>query len=64
MKEDTEKPLFIRPAEAARLLNISRSKAYDLVHSGDLHARRVGGSIRILRSQIEEMARDTGKLSD
>lgn len=65
MKEDsTEKPLFVRPSEAARLLGVSRSKAYDLVHTGVLHARRLGGSIRIPLSQIEQLAAETGPLTE
>ena len=64
MKENESKPLFVRPAEAARLLGVSRSKAYHLVHQGTLHARRIGGSIRIPLSQIELLASETGKLTD
>ena len=27
-------PLFLRPAKAARLLDVSRSKIYEMIHSG------------------------------
>jgi len=39
--------LLLRPSEAARLLGISRSKCYELIHSGDLPSIRLGGSLRI-----------------
>lgn len=46
--------MLIRPAEAARLLGISRSKTYALLASGGLPgAIRVGSSLRISRAALE-----------
>ena len=53
------KVLFITPAEAARRLSISRSKAYELVRSGELPARRIGASVRIPVEALERLAHET-----
>ena len=37
----------LRPAEAAELLGISRSRAYGLIAAGDLPSVRVGTSVRV-----------------
>jgi len=39
--------LLLRPAEAAELLSISRSKTYELIATGVLPSVRVGGSVRV-----------------
>jgi excisionase family DNA binding protein len=39
--------LFVRPAEAAKLLSMSRSKVYQLIQRGELPSRRFGASLRI-----------------
>lgn len=49
----TEK-LLLRPAEAAELLSISRSKIYELVNAGEIPSIRLGGAIRIPRRSLEE----------
>jgi excisionase family DNA binding protein len=58
MRVDDGKILFVRPSEAAKMLSISRSKAYELVASGELPSRKFGSSIRIPVGAIEKMARD------
>jgi excisionase family DNA binding protein len=63
-KETTIKPLFARIFEVAQMLDISRSKAYQLVHSGELPARRIGGSLRVPIERIEALASETGKLEE
>ena len=46
--------LLLRPAEAAALLAMSRSKVYALAQSGELvGVVRVGGSVRIHRPTLE-----------
>lgn len=40
-------PLLVRPAEAARLLAISRSQLYAMVARGQIPACRVGSEIRV-----------------
>jgi excisionase family DNA binding protein len=39
--------LVVRVAEAARLLDIGRSKCYDLIRRGELPAIRVGKTVRV-----------------
>ena len=50
--------LLLRPVEAAELLSISRSKAYELIAAGVLPSVQVGGSVRVpavqLRAWIEK----------
>lgn len=38
---------LMRPAEAAQVLGISRSKTYQLLQRGELPAVRVGTSVRV-----------------
>ena len=46
--------LLLRPAEAAALLAMSRSKVYQLAQSGELAGVvRMGGSVRIHRPTLE-----------
>jgi len=40
-------------AEAARLLNVSRSTMYGLVASGQVPVARVGRSIKVVRAGLE-----------
>jgi excisionase family DNA binding protein len=40
-------PLLVRPAEAALLLGISRSKLYELLAAGEIPAIKIGRSVRI-----------------
>ncbi len=52
--------LAVRVPEAARLLDIGRSKCYDLIRRGELPAIRVGKSLRVplvaLTAWVEKMA--------
>ena len=51
--------VFVRPAEAAKLLSISRSRIYELLNAGALPAVRLGGTAwRIPRAAIEKLAED------
>ncbi len=44
---------LLRVEEVARLLGIGRSKAYELVASGDLPALRIGRLIRVPRHALD-----------
>jgi excisionase family DNA binding protein len=44
---------LLRPAEAAELLSISRTKAYELIAAGVLPSVRVGGSVRVPALQLQ-----------
>jgi excisionase family DNA binding protein len=56
MHRDQERQIFLRPIEAAQALGCSRTRIYELVHSGELpHVLLGGTSIRIPRAAIDEM---------
>lgn len=58
-------PLFLRPVEAARLLNVSRTRVYELLNSGSLPATRLEGRTwRIPRAAIEKLAVDAMHAGD
>jgi excisionase family DNA binding protein len=50
--------LLLRPAEAAEVIGVSRSRAYELIGSGQIPSIRIGGSVRVpvaaLRAWIDE----------
>jgi len=59
--------LLLRVAEAATLMGISRSKAYELIGAEMLPAIRIGGSIRVpldeLRTWIKEQCQRPANFS-
>ncbi len=50
----TATALLLRPAEAAELLGMSRTKVYDLISRGELPTVRRGKSVRVHRRLLEE----------
>jgi excisionase family DNA binding protein len=48
-------PLLLRPAEAAKLLGMSRAKIYELMASGELPTIRFGRSVRIPREALDQV---------
>jgi excisionase family DNA binding protein len=58
MEISTEKPLFLRPVEVARMLSISRARAYELIAIGALPSVRLAGGrlIRVPRVAVEQIA--------
>ena len=42
-----ENRLLLRPAEAGEAIGVSRSKAYELIASGEIPSVRVGGCVRV-----------------
>ena len=46
---------LLRPAEAARMLAISRPQIYRLATSGAIRAVRIAGSVRIPAEEIERV---------
>jgi excisionase family DNA binding protein len=46
--------LMLRPTEAAEALGVSRSKAYELIASGELPVVRVGGCVRVPVAALRE----------
>lgn len=57
MNEQTE-PLFMRISEAARLLSMSRTAAYDAIRRGAIPAVRIDGKWRVPRAALEKFAAD------
>ena len=53
MRQENEQE-FISLNELQRILGIGRTKAYDLVTSGDLPAVRIGRIIRISRQDLAD----------
>lgn len=47
--------ILIRPDEAADILRVSRATVYRLVERGNLSARKVGASVRILTESVRAM---------
>jgi excisionase family DNA binding protein len=52
---DRPKRMVLSVSEAAELLGISRSLAYDLVQRGELPARRFGGRIVVLLRPLQRL---------
>lgn len=52
---DTDSPVLLRVPQAARILGVSRSKAYELINAGRLPVIRLAGSIRVNRAALLEM---------
>jgi excisionase family DNA binding protein len=50
--------LLLRPLEAAEAIGVSRSRAYELIGSGQIPSVRIGNSVRVpvaaLRAWIDE----------
>lgn len=49
-----ERPLVLRVADVAHLLQVSESAVYTLIASGELPSLRVGRSVRVPRAALEE----------
>jgi excisionase family DNA binding protein len=58
------KPIFVSPAEAAKLLGMSRSKMYELLRAGVIPSRKFGASIRIPVRSLERMAIAADRVPD
>ena len=50
-------PMFLRPIEAAALLNVSRTRLYEMLNTGAIPAVRLDGRTwRIPRAALEKLA--------
>ncbi|HEV2087269.1 MAG TPA: helix-turn-helix domain-containing protein [Cryptosporangiaceae bacterium] len=49
---------FLTVAEVASLMRVSKMTVYRLVHSGELHAVRVGRSFRVPEHAVHAYLRD------
>ncbi len=48
-------PLYVRPSIAARLLDMSRSRVYECIHSGEIPAVKIAGSYRISLAALKAL---------
>jgi len=46
---------LLRPAKFARLIDVSRSKVYEMLSAGEIRAVTVGGVLRIPLDEIERL---------
>ncbi len=56
--------MLLRPAEAAELLGIGRSKMYELIAADVIPALRIGGSIRVPVDRLREWIDQKGEERD
>lgn len=56
MQSNEAKPLLYSPNSAARALDISRTKIYDLMKMGALGWVQIGADRRIRASELERLA--------
>ncbi|QGK68968.1 helix-turn-helix domain-containing protein [Allosaccharopolyspora coralli] len=49
----TMEPVLLRVPEVAQLLNIGRTRVYDLIRTGELVSVKVFGSRRVPRSALD-----------
>jgi len=54
----TTERLLLRPAEAANLLSVGRTKIYQLLADEELPSVRLGGSIRVPLGALERWVED------
>ena len=63
MPLDSQTDRWMRVPEAARYFNVPRSRMYELIHSGDLPAVRIGErSIRVNREEAEQFLRENRRI--
>lgn len=54
----SDMPLMLTIKQASEKLNVSRSKFYEFIHSGQIKVARIGRSIRIPRQELEIFIRE------
>ena len=54
----TDMPLMLTIKQASERLNVSRSKFYEFIHSGQIKGARIGRCIRIPRQELEIFIRE------
>ena len=52
---ETTKPLLLRPAKAAQLLDMSRSKLYDALTRGEIPSLRIAGQLSVPMAAVEKL---------
>ncbi len=64
LKVTAVEKLLFKPAEAAELLGLGRSKVYALVASGGLPSIRIGRNVRIPAEALRQWVRDQSEAVD
>ncbi len=54
-----QQPILLRVGEAAKLLSVSRSRAYELIHQGKIPSLDLGGTIRVPYDALQAIVRDS-----
>ena len=49
---DTQQHEYLKVPEVAKVLRIARSRAYELVGSGEIPSVRIGRSVRVSRREL------------
>lgn len=57
-------PLLIRPKDLAQQLAVSRSRAYELIASGQIPSLRIGRSVRVRREDLDLWVREQLRASE
>ncbi|MGO9452245.1 MAG: helix-turn-helix domain-containing protein [Candidatus Binataceae bacterium] len=47
------KPVLLKPITFAQLSELSRSRLYELINTGEVHAVKIGGTWRIPASELD-----------
>ena len=58
-----ERPEFLKPLDVQRILRISPHTLYDLLNSGAIPGRKIGGVWRVRRADIEALFEGERKAS-
>lgn len=53
-----EKREYLKVPEVAQVLRIARSRAYELVGSGEIPSVRIGRSLRVSRRELDQWLED------
>ncbi len=57
-------PILMRPTRAAKMLDMSRTRVYEMLNAGTLPGIKVGNTWRIPQAAIEKLARDAMNARD
>jgi excisionase family DNA binding protein len=49
----TVEPAAYRPAAAAQYIDVSRSRLYELIQTGQIEARKLGSATVVLRTELD-----------
>lgn len=62
MTKNRTKPLFVRPSEAAAMISVGRSRIYELIASGTVPSKRIGGTLRVPTEALERLVKEAMNL--